>query len=341
MLTEHLLAPDSVTPLWSTMWIAYGSVYALGLLAALVFGFLGFYARRWAPGRTYRFSLVTATVFVLFLAALALVDSSVRTDTTALILGMVVVAAGFRGPGRFHISVIVVVLLLFLGLHYLLWSRLTPSTIAGATIAAAFGVYLALSLESQRIETFLTQGELLQQNRTLAHLSATDPLTGVLNRRTMNDHLAIYFDKYKRYGARCSLIMVDVDHFKAVNDRYGHAAGDEVLIEVARNLTSGLRISDEIARYGGEEFAIILPHTRLRTALEAAERIRSGMERTEFSTQKLKVTASFGVSEIIAEDSLPTEVLRRADIALYRAKEGGRNQVVPYESGLAPSVSTA
>ncbi|MFO8063190.1 MAG: GGDEF domain-containing protein [Spirochaetota bacterium] len=337
LLTQHAMWPDAKAPVGSTLWLTYTSIYIAAIAVSSIVLILGVLAQRWTPVRTYRFSQFVALIFVLTFAALSLADSAIRSETGALVLGMVVVASTFRGSARYHLSIILLALTVFLAGHVLLWERLGASVALTVVIAAVFGIYVALTMEGRRIDTFLTQGELMQRNRVLAHLSATDPLTGVMNRRTMTDHLSVYFEKYRRYGARCSLIMADIDFFKAINDRHGHAAGDDVLVEIAKKLTSELRISDEIARYGGEEFAIMLPHTRLEVALKVAERIRRSVEGAELSSRRLHVTTSLGVAEIRSDDGESTEVLQRADTALYRAKEAGRNRVVAYRSPAAVS----
>lgn len=122
-------------------------------------------------------------------------------------------------------------------------------------------------------------------------------------------------------------MLVDVDHFKRVNDTHGHGIGDEVLVELARLLGSSLRSSDELARIGGEEFALILPHTDADQAAAVAERLRGSLESTPLSSRRLRVTASFGVAEIARGDGTPRTLLDRADETLYTAKRAGRNLV--------------
>lgn len=332
LLIQHGLSPDAAAPVGSTPWLTYATIYAVALLASAIVLILGLRARRWAPSRTYRFSQIVAVLFVLTFVALSLADSATDTETAALILGMVVAASSFRASGRFYLFFILLAPTVFLTGHTMLFGYPSAAPALTVAIAAVFGVYIALTMEGQRVEAFLAQGELVQQNKILAHLSATDPLTGVMNRRTMNDNLTVYFEKYRRYGARCSVIMLDIDHFKAINDRFGHATGDDILIEIARKLNADVRISDEVARYGGEEFAVLLPHTHVQTALDVAERIRDSVESIEIPNRKISVTASLGVEEIRAQDEEPNDVLRRADIALYRAKEAGRNLVFAYHS---------
>lgn len=156
----------------------------------------------------------------------------------------------------------------------------------------------------------------------------TDPLTGIPNRRALDHELSMLIAQHRRRSTTFSVIMVDIDHFKRVNDQNGHMVGDKVLKAFARNLTNCFRELDFIGRFGGEEFAVILPRTSLRLAGDAAERARESIANCEdFSTDViLKITASFGVAEIVGNET-EMEVAQRADNALYAAKKAGRNQV--------------
>jgi two-component system cell cycle response regulator len=161
-------------------------------------------------------------------------------------------------------------------------------------------------------------------------MALTDGLTGLYNRRYLLPHLAALLETGKGASRPLSLLLLDIDHFKGVNDLHGHAAGDEVLVEFAQRLSRGLRGIDLAARLGGEEFVVALIDTRLDEALDIADRLRAAMADEPFpipdSQTGLTVTVSIGVAEARREDS-PTSLLRRADAALYRAKRLGRNRV--------------
>lgn len=167
--------------------------------------------------------------------------------------------------------------------------------------------------------------ELKEANATISRLAATDELTGLSNRRSFNEQLAAALSAAHRHDYPLSLIMIDLDHFKRVNDTFGHNAGDKVLRAFAELLREMIRTEDVAARWGGEEFIIILPHTTCEAAAALAERIRVACE--ENSPTMHGLSASFGVTQLQNnenEDSL----LRRTDDALYRAKHDGRNRVV-------------
>ncbi len=163
----------------------------------------------------------------------------------------------------------------------------------------------------------------------LQKLAQTDPLTGLLNRRCFVDASNQELDAVRRFGIAASLVMIDLDHFKAINDTYGHGAGDEALRRVSHALKKTIRHIDILARLGGEEFVVVLPGTDEAGATLAAERLRLAVGKTpiEHAEYRFTVTASFGVSELLRSDRLIDDGLSRADRALYLAKAAGRNRV--------------
>jgi diguanylate cyclase (GGDEF)-like protein len=179
------------------------------------------------------------------------------------------------------------------------------------------------------------QDELRRSNEQLRTLSSTDPLTGLYNRRYLMRALATEFERSDRYGTSLSFTMIDIDHFKRLNDTFGHQAGDDVLREMGALIRREIRAPDVPGRYGGEEFCIVLPETTVEGAREFAQRFRLTVESTAFPAQgqELRLTVSVGVSfcpdpELSNEEDL----IRRADEALYQAKTEGRNRVVVRES---------
>jgi diguanylate cyclase (GGDEF)-like protein len=174
--------------------------------------------------------------------------------------------------------------------------------------------------------------KLEEANSKLELLSITDQLTGLFNRRHFDDVFAQEIQRAARYAHPFSVMMMDIDHFKNVNDTYGHQAGDFILKGVANILCSQLRETDILARYGGEEFVVVLPETGESVALSIAERIRGALEEHKFccGDNELHVTISIGVVTASGEQD-DEEVLHAADDALYKAKEEGRNRVVKAE----------
>lgn len=169
-----------------------------------------------------------------------------------------------------------------------------------------------------------------EANEKLVRLSNTDALTGLPNRRFLDQSLAQEWDRCKRYQHSLAILLLDIDHFKRVNDTYGHPAGDDCIAETARRISAGLRHpSDLAARYGGEEFCVVLPETDAEGALTVAERIRTLMASTPVNAQghALDLTVSIGLRVQVPDDrTLLAQRLHEADLALYQAKRGGRNR---------------
>ncbi len=169
----------------------------------------------------------------------------------------------------------------------------------------------------------------------LEEASRTDGLTQLYNRRHWQDRLDEEFSRSRRYQHPMTLILFDLDHFKSINDNYGHLAGDAILVRVSEIVRKALRDSDIAGRYGGEEFAIILPSTDMSGSLVVAERLRKNIEESKvtFDGQEIPFTSSFGVAEFNDQLTDSDKLIASADDALYQAKENGRNQVVVFQSG--------
>ena len=194
---------------------------------------------------------------------------------------------------------------------------------------------VALRFQLMDPEDLAFQADLARQVRT----ASRDPLTQLLTRRYLDKRLPGILSRHRLNDAPLSLLMLDLDRFKRVNDRFGHLTGDEVLRGAAEVIQSCIRGADAAIRYGGEEVCVVLPGAEIKRAAEVAERIRHSIEVARFSERQpdLQVTASLGVAQA-DEDEDAQRCLARADAALYRAKEQGRNQVelAPFEE---PDVS--
>lgn len=164
-----------------------------------------------------------------------------------------------------------------------------------------------------------------QMQEELQRLATTDALTGLRNRRAFDAFAAHEIKRAERNGEALSLILFDIDHFKQINDNFGHHIGDDVLVRIAQLINGRIRASEILARWGGEEFIILLPQTDIENAVHLAGELRRLMETHSFP-ELGTVTASFGVTQLARGDTLD-RLLRRADSALYRAKAHGRNRV--------------
>ena len=173
----------------------------------------------------------------------------------------------------------------------------------------------------------ITNSHNLQEK--LFELSRLDDLTQVLNRRAFNEMLKQCFATRKRYGLCTSVMIMDIDSFKSINDTYGHLFGDKVITEVAALILDESRDTDNVARLGGDEFSVILNHTSINDAVYFAERVCKTIENHAFTflNNQIQITVSIGVSQILGSDKYQADVLQRADDALYKAKLKGRNQV--------------
>jgi diguanylate cyclase (GGDEF)-like protein len=188
--------------------------------------------------------------------------------------------------------------------------------------------------------------ENVANNERLKHIGLTDALTGVHNRRYFEQRLREEVDRALRKGSPLSCLLVDLDHFKHVNDRHGHLIGDVVLREVAEQIKDQLRLSDAMARYGGEEFAVLLVQTNAASARAIAERIRERIAAQAFKLPEgsaLSVTLSIGISTLMEEargadvDARARDLVAKADSALYTAKHSGRNRVCAAPPATTPA----
>jgi two-component system, cell cycle response regulator len=173
--------------------------------------------------------------------------------------------------------------------------------------------------------------ELERLNKKNAELATIDPLTQVANRRAVEQRLAHEFQRERRYKHPLACILIDIDHFKKVNDTYGHPMGDKVLVEVAAAIRESIRTTDLVARFGGEEFIVVAPETPATAAHMVAERIRRAItaKTTAKADQGLPVvTASLGVATTEVQVTTEADLVAKADAALYRAKHEGRNRVI-------------
>lgn len=181
-------------------------------------------------------------------------------------------------------------------------------------------------------EVAVNRIQIQEANEKLRQLSRTDGLTGLLNRKTWEAELEEEFNRYKRHHHKTSLVLFDIDHFKKVNDNYGHPAGDEVIRQTARILKENLRNIDIAGRYGGEEFAVLLVDTDAQGARTVAERLRLAIEAytAEYEDMRIDYTISLGICEINSDITDRTNWIDCADKGLYQAKNNGRNNTVTY-----------
>lgn len=198
--------------------------------------------------------------------------------------------------------------------------------VEGLEILGATVMQLNEELAEAQRQLLRANRELKRNEATIRDLMQTDPLTGVGNRQRLDEALAAEVERSQKYQHSLCLLIVDLDHFKDVNDHHGHAVGDEVLKRLPIVLGEHCRQSDLVTRFGGDEFAILLPDTSLEDAVACAEKIRQHLESRTLVEQAGRVTASLGVAmRVDNEDS--ADLLRRTDHALHRSKKEGRNRI--------------
>ena len=203
-------------------------------------------------------------------------------------------------------------------------------------IRHAIDYYLVLKERKTLLEELKTKNiELNEHNIILKDLSSKDGLTGVYNHRYFQEEIKRQFAIAKRNETDLCLLLIDIDHFKKINDNYGHSFGDLILKELTHTISKVIRESDFFARYGGEEFVILLPTTGIKGGNILAETIRAKIKNTEFSDKNnsIKITVSIGIDSISNSDSKsPSIIFEHADKAMYKAKEMGRNKVCIFEN---------
>lgn len=219
----------------------------------------------------------------------------------------------------------------YLAYTFAFWGNYTDTVDLIVPIIFFFGAVFVLLVCTLSLQT----AQDIKRIFVLERENTTDELMGIYNRRFFDRRLQEEFVRSIRYRQPLSLLMVDIDHFKKVNDRWGHQVGDLVLQSFAELTKNCVRESDVVCRYGGEELAIILPHTTPDAAMLLAQRLRCQIEKTEMMTEDLspdhqavRVTASLGMSTLILEMENVEDLLRQADMALYHAKQHGRNMAI-------------
>ncbi len=255
--------------------------------------------------------VVAAVAWFGVLAALAFLVFGTRRGVIVSLVGFALVEAGAAwssvdgmladaGTGRGPIAIVV-----FLAAGHV----------------ALVGVLWVLARDVEHLAAVRTRAQVLEEQAT------TDPLTGVANRRRLDDELQRLVAAARRYDQPLSVVLVDLDEFKAVNDTHGHEVGDQVLVATVRSLAQAVREADLLGRWGGEEFLLLAPVTDHEAACVLAERCRRLVADARVARPGVAVTASFGVATLAADDDARA-LMRRADLALYTAKREGRDRVV-------------
>jgi len=308
--------------------LGLGSSFMALFLARLTFFIVAVTAPRFLQSNVPLFQrelvlgVVTACGIAVFgFAVFMYRDGNVYLQAMSVLL---MVAAQSLVPNRFSVSVSISLIIVGIGAVSV---EFRSEALPVMTKAAFLVDFLLMALISSIIwlRTCRSRRREYIKARELEHISRTDPLTGLGNRRYLSDRFAEAQSRSARYGETYALILVDLDRFKSLNDNFGHEAGDEALKETSRRFAAALRSEDSLSRWGGEEFVILLSYATVEAALESARRLRSVLSSTPMNTVGT-VTASFGITLLRSSEAL-ADAVARADLALYRAKDAGRDRV--------------
>lgn len=247
-------------------------------------------------------------------------------------------------PNRFHFRIIPALLLSLGDIAVLLFLPTGISKVDGRAIITTLvlgnlaGMVISVNLYTYRRNQFKAQHEERRAREQVERLATIDSLTNLFNRRRFMELADAEFQRFRRYGHTYSLVLFDLDHFKHINDTYGHLAGDAVLKEFSALLHANLRTNDSAGRLGGEEFALLFPETGAEEALVVANRIREKCEALTVTVPgaAIRLTTSIGLALVQSIDSTNDDVYRRSDEALYAAKRNGRNRVECSASPASP-----
>lgn len=241
-------------------------------------------------------------------------------------LGIIIMAVCYKGSPRFTGSLIVGTGIAFIGGTTVILKGFYPVMIVPIIIYSTISLFLYLHLENNRIKLFILTNETKERNKALEELSFRDHLSRLYNRRYIMEYLEKLKPQMEYKKRELGLLMLDIDHFKRINDTFGHPIGDSVLREFSSLLQESVRKSDLVGRYGGEEFIVVLPDTGYEEALTIAENILKRVREHHFMELSWNLTVSLGCG-ILKSDEPLTTLIERVDSRLYKAKREGRDQV--------------
>lgn len=323
------------------------------LLAAAAVGVMLFVRRVKHPWQLYACNAAVLSMGYLAIALRSSAPAGAEPEITVLhvtqngltLILIVSMAQLVLVPGWFTVNAAISAAALACALFVMLaWPDppINPLDISSvAFVGFLFILGMGYSAQRMRRESFFARTRLQEANLQLNRLATMDHLTGCANRRHFYAQAEAELTRSRRYSRDLGLVIMDVDHFKAINDEYGHAAGDAALQTLTECIREGLRELDVLGRIGGEEFALLLPETSRGEAVTIAERMRHRVDdlRIEYDGHELGLTASFGVTSREAGDLRLDSIMRRADRALYEAKAAGRNRTAVADSERTASVA--
>ncbi len=306
-----------------------GTFIAMAVLSVFFLVVSYFFAHRIKQNLCFAIQIFFVLALVICYAFLAAWDLQISRDFSAIIGSVLFLSITMWIKPITYCLVVFVSDVIVIG-AYLLGNRLfvSPVEISAKLIvfflAGLISLYATSSIRNRGV---LTEWKLAESIRELKELSTKDSLTKLLNRRMMLEDFNGFISRFKRSGIRFSMIMIDIDHFKKVNDTLGHSIGDSVLTEGANLMCSAIRDSDRVYRIGGEEFVVILADCDIIGAEKLAERLGQNFKASSFSGVPWNITISMGIAEC-TECGKPEDMLKLADTRLYQAKNSGRDKFI-------------
>ncbi|MBL8057705.1 MAG: GGDEF domain-containing protein [Anaerolineales bacterium] len=324
------------------LWLGVWPMAAINVVSCATFGLCYWLNRRGRPHA----ALLVGTLEVVAHAGLAVAWVGWDSGFHYYIVGLtplIFYSPAWRLPLKAGLAAVlcaIYVALYWLTLNATPWVNVDGwrNQVAGTVNVITLFIVFAALAAYYRLAAASAEDALQNLNRLLDHQAHTDPLTRIANRRDMEARIKLAVDAHQFSQTPFSVVLCDIDDFKAFNDRYGHDTGDLILVAVAGLLRACLREQDHVARWGGEEFLLFLPGTRQDNAWGVAERIREKIAATRLPirAQAVAITLTFGVAEYAAECD-PAACIKRADTALYQGKQRGKNQVVAADSAARPA----
>ncbi|PJZ70697.1 hypothetical protein CH373_07140 [Leptospira perolatii] len=323
---QNILDPG--TPEGSSIPYYLISVYAaFGILSCSLFVFLRLYCEK-LPSATQIVVYIYALIATTTTTSLTIIDLAHIHDYSGYLFGMLGLPLFLRAKHWVYVVMIIYNFIYFLiGYSYFVGKVIGLPVLTPIFVFSLSSWFSSIIIERTRVRANILQLKLVESNRHLTELSYRDPLTGLHNRRYLIEALSSLIANARRYRLELSILLLDVDHFKKTNDKFGHLVGDAILAKLGRHLGNLIRESDLAARYGGEEFCIVLTSTRKREASRVAERIRKSVEQHRFEEVPWRITVSIGVSSLKKSQTME-DLLKTVDENLYKAKSRGRNKVV-------------
>ena len=299
---------------------SYSIIFGVMIILSLVFVLFNFICKRKVPLKTVD-KVHHFYIFILFLLCVGLTAAKLQVseDFSGYIIGILVMAFLLRTePWKFLLMSVLGIALFHISLVFFFSYVLTLDVFLITLVVFVLSLFMFINRENRLQDMFLLR-------KQLEETALRDPLTNAFNRRHMIEFLNKELAKFRRTKTATSVMMIDIDHFKRINDEYDHSIGDLVLKEFTEIINENIRDTDLLCRYGGEEFLVILSGADSGVAFKIAERIRKKIADYNFSELSCNVTASFGVAAFSEEDD-EISIIKRADQLLYKAKRAGRNQ---------------